>query len=52
MTLPESTETPLETTEDAHPDRREHAKASPHIDDDELARRTQHERELVERDRG
>ena len=52
MTQPANTEAPLETTEDAHPDRREHAETSPRVDDDELAQRTQHERELVERDRG
>jgi hypothetical protein len=34
----------METTEDARPDRREHGKASPRPDDDELARRAEHER--------
>lgn len=38
-------------TEQAHPDHREHAKASDHPDDDELARRTEHERHVVEADR-
>ena len=38
-------------TEQAHPDHREHAKASKHLDDDELARRTEHERQAVEADR-
>jgi hypothetical protein len=54
MTAPETpgTDDVLDTTEQAHPDQREHAKASPHVDDDELARRTRHEREQVERDRG
>ncbi|MGA9872528.1 MAG: hypothetical protein WBQ44_15490 [Rhodococcus sp. (in: high G+C Gram-positive bacteria)] len=32
-------------TEEAHPDHREHAKTPKHIDDDELAARTEHERE-------
>ena len=34
-------------TEEVHPDHREHAKQGKHVDDDELERRTQHERELV-----
>jgi hypothetical protein len=34
-------------TETAHPDRREHAKTPKHLDDDELARRTAHERDVV-----
>jgi hypothetical protein len=33
----------MEPTETARPDRREHAKAPPHPDDDELERRTEHE---------
>ncbi|HEX3333225.1 MAG TPA: hypothetical protein VHS57_02735 [Acidimicrobiales bacterium] len=37
----------LETHEDAHPDRGEHAKADPHPDEDELERRTNIEREEV-----
>ncbi len=41
----------LVPTEEAHPDRHEHAKASNHPDDDELARRTQHERDVVAEDR-
>ena len=35
-------------TEEAHPDHREHAKQSKHLDDDELERRTAHEREVVD----
>jgi hypothetical protein len=35
------------TTEQAFPDRREHAKAKPDPDDDELERRTEEEREAV-----
>lgn len=38
-------EQPMVPTETPHPDRREHAKMPHHVDDDELARRTQHERE-------
>lgn len=38
-------------TEEVHPDHREHAKESRPIDDDELERRTQHEREVVDADR-
>jgi hypothetical protein len=34
-------------TEEVHPDRREHAKAAKHPDDDELERRTQHERDIT-----
>ena len=34
-------------TEEVHPDHREHAKQSIHVDDDELERRTQHEREII-----
>ena len=34
-------------TEEAHPDHREHAKESKHLDDDELERRAQHERDIV-----
>lgn len=41
----------LDPHEEARPDHREHAKASPHPDDDALARRTEHERREVERDR-
>ncbi|BBX67591.1 hypothetical protein [Mycolicibacterium psychrotolerans] len=41
----------LVPTEEAHPDHREHAKASSHPDDDELARRTEHERDVVGADR-
>jgi hypothetical protein len=41
----------LDTLETPHPDRHEHAKASPHQDDDELAERTQIERNEVEADR-
>jgi hypothetical protein len=32
-------------TETAHPDHREHAKTPKHLDEDELAQRTQHERD-------
>jgi hypothetical protein len=35
-------------TEEVHPDHREHAKQSNHLDDDDLERRTQHEREIVD----
>lgn len=34
----------METTEDVHRDRREHGGASPHVDDDALAERTEDER--------
>jgi hypothetical protein len=34
-------------SEEVHPDHREHAKMPKHLDDDELARRTQHERDVV-----
>lgn len=34
-------------TEQAHPDRREHAKEPKHLDQDELDRRTEHERAVV-----
>jgi len=37
-------------TEEVHPDHREHAKQSKHLDDDELERRTQHERVIVDAD--
>jgi hypothetical protein len=37
----------METTEQAKPDRREHAKASPHLDDDALEVRVEEEREAV-----
>jgi hypothetical protein len=35
-------------TEEAHPDRREHAKLPKHVDDDELEQRTEHERQIVD----
>lgn len=38
-------------TEEVHPDHREHAKESKHLDDGELERRTQHEREIVDAER-
>jgi hypothetical protein len=38
-------EEPIEPTETPHPDRREHAKTPHRLDDDELARRAEHERE-------
>jgi hypothetical protein len=38
----------LVPTEEAHPDRREHAKQPKHLDDDELERRTEHERQIVD----
>jgi hypothetical protein len=41
----------LDTHETPHPDHREHAKASPHQDDDELQQRAQLEREEVDADR-
>jgi hypothetical protein len=34
-------------SEEVHPDHREHAKMPKHVDDDELSRRTEHERNLV-----
>ena len=34
-------------SETVHPDHREHAKSPKHLDDDELARRTEHERKEV-----
>lgn len=34
-------------TETPHPDQHEHAKSPKHLDDDELARRTQHERDQL-----
>jgi hypothetical protein len=34
-------------TERPHPDHRAHAKADKHLDDDELPRRTEHEREVI-----
>jgi len=37
-------------TETVHPDHREHAKEPKHLDEDELARRTQHERDEVATD--
>jgi len=37
-------------TEEVHPDHREHAKQSKHLDDGELQKRTQHEREIVDAD--
>lgn len=36
---------PMIPTETPHPDRHEHAKTPHPVDDDELARRAQHERE-------
>lgn len=41
----------IDPHEQTHPDHREHAKASNRPDDDELARRTEHERAEVEHDR-
>jgi hypothetical protein len=38
-------------TEEVHPDRREHAKESKHLDDGDLERRTEHEREIVDAER-
>jgi hypothetical protein len=43
----EETAEVLVPTEEVHPDRREHAKTPKHLDDDELARRTEYERDLV-----
>lgn len=40
----------IEPTETPHPDRHEHAKTPHPIDDDELAERTRHERDLAARD--
>lgn len=37
-------------TEETHPDRREHGKMPNPVDDDELARRTEHEREEIRAD--
>jgi hypothetical protein len=39
-------------TEQPHPDRREHAKTPKHVDQDELDRRTEHERAEVAEERG
>lgn len=38
----------MEPTETAVPDHRQHAKADPRPDDDDLERRTEHERRLTE----
>ncbi|MBB2992844.1 hypothetical protein FHR72_004349 [Mycolicibacterium iranicum] len=38
-------------TEQVHPDHREHAKESKHLDEDELERRTEHERKIVDAER-
>jgi hypothetical protein len=35
-------------TEQVHPDHREHAKKSKHVDESDLEARTQHERDLVD----
>ncbi|MEW5809261.1 MAG: hypothetical protein AB1925_07395 [Actinomycetota bacterium] len=48
---PDDLDAVLVPTEEAHPDRREHAKTPKHSDDDELVRRTQHERDVVAEDR-
>jgi hypothetical protein len=39
-------------TEHVSPDHHEHAKTPKHVDDDELAERTEHEREATHADRG
>lgn len=38
-------------TEEVHSDHREHAKQSKHLDDNDLQRRTQHERNIVDAQR-
>lgn len=38
-------EEPMVPTETPHPDHRAHAKTPHHVDDDELERRVEHERE-------
>jgi hypothetical protein len=38
-------------TEEVHPDHREHAKQPHRIDDDELERRVQHERDITGADK-
>ncbi|MGE2714871.1 hypothetical protein ACQI4L_12485 [Mycolicibacterium litorale] len=38
-------------TEEVHPDHREHAKEPRPIDDDELARRVEHERDITGADK-
>ena len=38
-------------SEEVHPDHREHAKSPKHVDDTELERRTEHEREEVHGDK-
>ncbi|WP_185935085.1 hypothetical protein [Mycolicibacterium hodleri] len=38
-------------TEEVHPDHREHAKEAKHLSEDELERRTRHERDIVEAER-
>ena len=40
----------LTPTEEVHPDRREHTKEAKHLDDTELDRRTEHERDIVHGD--
>ena len=40
-------EEPMVPTETPHPDHREHAKSPHPVDDDELARRAEHERRQV-----
>ena len=37
-------------TEEVLPDHRQHAKEPKHLDDDDLERRTQHERNIVDAD--
>lgn len=39
------------STEEVHPDNREHAKEAKHLSEDELERRTQHERDIVDAER-
>lgn len=41
----------IEPHETPHPDHREHAKAGPHVDDDQLQRRARLERDEVDADR-
>ena len=41
----------IDPHETPHPDHREHAKASPHQDDEQLERRTRLERDEVQTDR-
>ena len=49
---PASLDEVIVPTEEAHPDHREHAKQPKHLDEDELARRTEHERDIARQGEG